>query len=159
MKYCFGVDVGGTTVKIGLFQADGVLVDKWEIKTRTENKGEAILPDIAEAIAEKCKKDGIAREDMEGIGIGIPAPVNEDGVVKNTANLGWGYKEVKRELEELTGFKVEVGNDANMAALGEMWLGAGRGHKNLVMVTLGTGVGGGVIVGGRPLGRNKWRRR
>ena len=151
MKYCFGVDVGGTTVKIGLFQADGVLVDKWEIKTRTENKGEAILPDIAEAIAEKCKKDGIAREDMEGIGIGIPAPVNEDGVVKNTANLGWGYKEVKRELEELTGFKVEVGNDANMAALGEMWLGAGRGHKNLVMVTLGTGVGGGVIVGGRPL--------
>ena len=151
MKYCFGVDVGGTTVKIGLFQADGVLVDKWEIKTRTENKGEAILPDIAEAIAEKCKKDGLAREDMEGIGIGIPAPVNEDGVVKNTANLGWGYKEVKRELEELTGFKVEVGNDANMAALGEMWLGAGRGHKNLVMVTLGTGVGGGVIVGGRPL--------
>ena len=152
MKYCFGVDVGGTTVKIGLFQADGVLVDKWEIKTRTENKGEAILPDIAEAIAEKCKKDGIAREDMEGIGIGIPAPVNEDGVVKNTANLGWGYKEVTRELEELLdGMKVIPGNDANVAALGEMWKGGGRGYDSIVMVTLGTGVGGGVILQGKIL--------
>lgn len=151
MKYCFGIDIGGTTVKMGIFETDGTLVDKWEIVTRTENKGEAILSDIAKSIDEKCEQKGIDKADIEGLGIGIPAPVTKDGVVKNTANLGWGYKEVKREMEELTGFKVAVGNDANMATLGEMWLGAGRGHKDLVMVTLGTGVGGGVIVNGRPL--------
>lgn len=151
MKYCFGIDIGGTTVKMGVFETDGTLVDKWEIVTRTENKGEAILSDIAKSIDEKCAEKGIDKMDIDGIGIGIPAPVTKGGIVKNTANLGWGYKEVKREMEELTGLKVAAGNDANMAALGEMWLGAGRGHKDLVMVTLGTGVGGGVIVNGRPL--------
>lgn len=88
---------------------------------------------------------------MSGIGIGVPAPVDDNGVVQNTANLGWGYKEVNREMEELTGLKVAAGNDANVAALGEMWLGAGKGQKNMIMVTLGTGVGGGVIVNGHPL--------
>ena len=88
---------------------------------------------------------------MSGIGIGIPAPVNAEGIVQNTANLGWGYKEVRKEMEDLTQMKVAVGNDANMAALGEMWLGAGKGEKNLIMGTLGTGVGGGVIVNGQPV--------
>ena len=92
MKYCFGVDVGGTTVKIGLFQADGVLVDKWEIKTRTENKGEAILPDIAEAIAEKCKKDGIAREDMEGIGIACCVLLPKQAKHKDSSLKSWPAK-------------------------------------------------------------------
>ena len=151
MKYCFGVDIGGTTVKIGLFTTEGELLDKWEIKTRTENKGEAILPDIAESLKEKMEEKQIDREEMSGIGIGIPAPVSADGIVQNTANLGWGYKEVKRELEELTDMRVAVGNDANVAALGEMWLGAGKGKKDMIMVTLGTGVGGGVIVNGQPL--------
>ncbi len=81
--------------------------------------------------------------------MGIPAPVDSEGVVQQTANVGWGYKEVTRELSELLdGMRVEAGNDANVAAMGEMWLGAGRGEKNVVMVTLGTGVGGGVIVNG-----------
>lgn len=151
MNYCFGVDIGGTTVKIGLFTTEGELLDKWEIKTRTENHGAAILADIAEALEKKLSDSGISKEDVEGIGVGIPAPVSDDGIVKNTANLGWGYKEVKREMEELTGIKVAVGNDANVAALGEMWLGAGKGFKNLIMVTLGTGVGGGVIVNGHPI--------
>ena len=151
MKYCFGVDIGGTTVKIGLFTTEGELLDKWEIKTRTENKGEAILPDIAESLKRKMEEKGLAVQEMSGIGIGIPAPVDAKGVVQNTANLGWGYKEVKREMEELTGLPVEAGNDANVAALGEMWLGAGKGRENMIMVTLGTGVGGGVIVNGRPL--------
>ena len=151
MKYCFGVDIGGTTVKIGLFKTDGELVDKWEIKTRTENKGEAILPDIAESLKKKMEEKGIETSQMSGIGIGVPAPVDDNGVVQNTANLGWGYKEVNREMEELTGLKVAAGNDANVAALGEMWLGAGKGQKNMIMVTLGTGVGGGVIVNGHPL--------
>ena len=151
MRYCFGVDVGGTSIKAGLLQEDGTIVDKWEIDTRKENHGEAILPDIAKLVGEKYVEAGLNKEDIVGIGIGVPAPVDEEGIVHNTANLGWGYKEVKKELEELTGFPVEVGNDANMAALGEMWLGAGRGNRNMVMVTLGTGVGGGVIIGGRPL--------
>lgn len=151
MEYCFGVDIGGTTVKIGLFRTDGELIDKWEIKTRTENKGEAILPDVADALKKKMEEKEIKAFQLSGIGIGIPAPVDGDGVVQNTANLGWGYKEVRREMEELTGMKVAAGNDANVAALGEMWLGAGKGHKDLIMVTLGTGVGGGVIVNGQPL--------
>ncbi len=151
MNYCFGVDIGGTTVKIGLFQTDGELVDKWEIKTRTENGGEAILPDVAEALKKKMEEKGLDDSQISGIGIGIPAPVDENGVVQKTANLGWGYKEVSREMEELTGMKVAAGNDANVAALGEMWLGAGKGNKNMIMVTLGTGVGGGVIVNGQPL--------
>lgn len=149
--YCFGVDIGGTTVKIGLFRTEGEVIEKWEIKTRTENGGEAILPDIAASLAEKLDQHKIGKEDVVGIGVGVPAPVNEDGIVQQTANLGWGYKEVKRELEELTGFTVKVGNDANVAALGEMWKGGGVGHKNLVMVTLGTGVGGGIIINGQIL--------
>lgn len=151
MRYCFGVDIGGTTVKIGLFQTDGTIVDKWEIETRTENNGSAVLPDIAESLEKKLAEHKLKREDIEGVGFGVPAPVNAEGIVQNTANLGWGYKEVKREAEELTGFPAEVGNDANVAALGELWLGAGKGQKDMIMVTLGTGVGGGVIVDGRPI--------
>ena len=151
MKYCFGVDVGGTTVKIGLFQADGVLVDKWEIKTYTENEGERILPDVAEAIKGKIAEKLLKAEEICGIGVGVPAPVDKNGAIERAANVGWMAKEIKKELEELTGFPCVIGNDANVAALGEMWKGAGHGEKNMVMVTLGTGVGGGVIMGGRPL--------
>lgn len=151
MKYCFGVDLGGTTVKMGLFQENGKLTDKWEIKTRTENEGEAILPDIAASIKEKMGEVHIVKEDVVGIGIGVPAAVVNGGEVLETTNLGWGYKAVKRELEEMTGIQVSVENDANVAALGEMWQGGGKGYQSLVMVTLGTGVGGGVIVNGRIL--------
>ena len=149
MKYCFGIDIGGTTVKMGLFQEDGELLDKWEIKTRTENQGEAILPDIAQAVKAKMAEKKLVKEQIIGLGMGLPAPVTEDGIVQNTANLGWGYKEVTRELEELLdGMKVIPGNDANVAALGEMWKGGGEGTQNLIMATLGTGVGGGIIVDG-----------
>ena len=130
MKYCFGIDIGGTTVKMGLFQEDGELLDKWEIKTRTENQGEAILPDIAQAVKAKMAEKKLVKEQIIGLGMGLPAPVTEDGIVQNTANLGWGYKEVTRELEELLdGMKVIPGNDANVAALGEMWKGGGKGHE------------------------------
>lgn len=151
MKYCFGVDIGGTTVKLGLFQVDGTLVDKWEIPTRKENQGEYILPDTAKSIQENIKKHNVEKEDIVGVGVGVPAAVQGESMVKSTANLGWGYKEVKHELEQLTGLKVKIGNDANVAALGEMWKGGGCGYQNLVMVTLGTGVGGGIIVDGRIL--------
>lgn len=151
MNYCFGVDIGGTTVKMGLFQFDGALIEKWEIKTRTENEGAAILPDVAEAIRKKLAEYELEKENILGIGVGVPAPVSGNGVVNGSANLGWEYKEVKHELEDLTGIVVKVGNDANVAALGEMWKGGGLGNKNMIMVTLGTGVGGGVIVGGHIL--------
>lgn len=150
-KYVFGVDVGGTTVKMGLFNVDGEVLDKWEIKTRTENGGEAILPDIAAAVEAKLTEKGIEKDAVAGVGIGIPGPINEEGVVPHTANLGWGYKEVSRELSELTGLPCKGGNDANVAALGEMWKGGAAGYQNVVMVTLGTGVGGGIIVGGKIL--------
>lgn len=149
MNYCFGIDIGGTTVKMGIFQFDGKLVDKWEIKTRTENKGEAILPDVAKSIADKMEQMGLHKEEILGIGVGVPAPVTEAGIVPNTANLGWEYKEVKVELERLTELHVAAGNDANVAALGEMWIGGGQGHRNMIMVTLGTGVGGGIIINGK----------
>ena len=149
MRYCMGVDVGGTSVKLGLFETEGKLLDKWEIPTRKENHGEQILPDVAASILGKLEEKKIQREAVAGVGMGIPAPVDSEGVVQQTANVGWGYKEVTRELSELLdGMRVEAGNDANVAAMGEMWLGAGRGEKNLVMVTLGTGVGGGAIVDG-----------
>lgn len=152
MKYCFGVDIGGTTVKMGLFSIEGELLDKWEIPTRTENKGEAILPDVACAVMQKIRERKLADTEIQGVGVGIPAPVDSEGTVKSTANLGWGYKEVKTELQDLLGgIRVEAGNDANVAAMGEMWLGAGKGEKNMVMVTLGTGVGGGIVIDGRML--------
>lgn len=149
--YCFGVDIGGTTVKMGLFQEDGTVLDKWEIKTKIENRGSAILPDVAQSISEKLSEHEIAKADVVGIGVGVPAPVINDGVVKQTTNLNWEYKDVRQELEELTGIKVKVGNDANVAALGEMWRGGGQGNQNMVMVTLGTGVGGGIIINGQIL--------
>lgn len=148
-KYCFGIDVGGTTVKMGLFRIDGQVVDKWEIPTRTENNGEAILPDIAAYSLAKLMEKNISKDEVAGIGIGVPGPINAEGIVPHTANLGWGYKEVTRELEELTGLTCRGGNDANVAALGELWKGAAAGHKSGVMVTLGTGVGGGIILDGK----------
>ena len=149
--YCFGIDVGGTTVKCGLFRTDGTLVEKWEIPTRKENNGDQILPDVAAAVNAKMEEKGISKEDVEGVGIGVPGPVNSKGEVSCAVNLYWGYKNVVGEMEELTGLHAEAGNDANVAALGEMWKGGGAGYKNLIMVTLGTGVGGGIIVGGKIL--------
>lgn len=151
MKYCFGVDVGGTTIKLGLFTVEGELLDKWEIKTIIKNKGEQILPDIAVSIKEKISEKKLLKNEICGIGVGVPAPVDKQGRIERAANIGWGKKKVREELEELTGFLCVVGNDANVAALGEMWKGAGEGEKDLVMITLGTGVGGGIIIDGYPV--------
>ena len=151
MNYCFGVDIGGTTVKIGLFEETGTIVEKWEIPTNTLADGEAILPDIAFSLKTKIEERKLSEEDILGIGVGVPAPVTAEGIVNGSANLGWKYKEVKKEMEELTGLKAYIGNDANVAAHGEMWKGGGAGEKNMIMVTLGTGVGGGVIIDGKML--------
>ena len=148
-KYAFGVDIGGTTCKIGFFETSGALIDKWEIKTNTENNGENILSDVAKAVDNKLAQEGISKDEVQGVGVGVPGPVRSDGVVNRCVNLGWGTVSVEEELGTLTGLKVKAGNDANVAALGEMWQGAGAGCKDVIMVTLGTGVGGGIIVDGK----------
>ena len=148
-KYGFGVDVGGTTIKMGFFETDGTLLDKWEIKTNTANGGSEILPDIARSIDNKLAQEGISKSEVQGIGVGVPGPVKQDAIVNRCVNLGWGIVNVAEELGALTGLQVKVGNDANVAALGEMWQGGGKGSKDVVMVTLGTGVGGGIIVDGK----------
>ena len=148
-QYIFGIDIGGTTVKCGLFTKEGELLEKWEITTRREEKGAHILSDVAETILAKCREKDIEKEEVVGIGLGIPGPVRADGTVLKCANLGWGITPAAKIMQELTGFSVKAGNDANVAALGEMWKGGGRGFEDVIMVTLGTGVGGGVILGGR----------
>ena len=146
--YCAGIDVGGTTVKLGLFQTDGALLDKWEIPTDKAENGSKILPDIASSLKEKMKEKNISVEDLEGAGIGVPGPVRENGTVPSCVNIGWGEMDVKKEMEALLAVPVSVGNDANVAALGEMWQGGAKGYENVLLVTLGTGVGGGLIIRG-----------
>ena len=149
MRYGFGIDVGGTTIKIAFFEKDGTMRDKWEIPTRTENGGSAILPDIAASVKEYLAKENISNADIIGIGIGVPGPVSDAGIVNKCVNLGWGIIDLHSELSVLTGFGVKGGNDANVAALGECWKGGGQGAQNMIMATLGTGVGGGVVINGR----------
>ena len=149
-KVCFGIDVGGTTIKCGLFETNGNVIDKWEIVTRTENGGENILPDIAATVVSKMTVKGYTKDDVVGVGVGIPGPVMA-GVVPVAVNLHWGETNVEYELGKLLDMKVRAGNDANVAALGEQWKGGGEGKENMIMVTLGTGVGGGIIVGGQIL--------
>ena len=151
-EYAFGIDLGGTTAKIGLFTTAGALLEKWEVPTDTSNAGEHILENLAAAIMGKMQEKAIPAEQVEGVGIGVPGPVLDSSVVPIVcANLGgWGQRNVSAQLSGLLdGLKVLVGNDANVAALGEIWMGAAKGCRSAVMVTLGTGVGGGIIIGGK----------
>ncbi len=150
-QYIFGIDIGGTTVKCGLFTSEGDLLDKWEIVTNREEHGANVPGDIADTIKSKMAEKFIEKENVLGIGIGIPGPVLDDGTVLQCPNLGWGRMNVSQTMGDLTGLKVKAGNDANVAALGEMWKGGGRGYDSCVMITLGTGVGGGIILNGNIL--------
>ena len=146
-NYGFGLDLGGTTCKCGLFTATGELLEKWEVPTDTSNGGVNILKDLAQTVVKKMEEKNITSDDVLGVGIGIPGPVSDDGVVNRCVNLGWGVFNVEKEFSEyLGGIKVKAGNDANVAALGESWMGAAKEYASSVMVTLGTGVGGGVIL-------------
>ena len=151
MKYGFGIDLGGTTVKIAYFDETGKMLDKWEIPTVTANGGAQILPDIAASIRQYIEGYSIPETAILGLGIGVPGPVNAKGVVNKCINLGWGVFNIAQTLSELTGFPVKAGNDANVAALGEFWKGGGQGCDNMVFVTLGTGVGDGIVVEGKLL--------
>ena len=150
--YAFGVDIGGTTVKMGLFDEMGRVLEKWEIPTVKENGGEAILPDVARSILAKMKEKEIDSRDVAGIGVGAPGAVDEEGtMVGGAVNLGWGVLNIPEILNQYIQVPVKANNDANVAALGEMWQGGGKGYRNMVAVTLGTGVGGGIIVNGKIL--------
>ena len=151
MRYGFGIDLGGTTVKLAYFDENGTMLEKWEIPTVTANSGVQILPDIAASVKKYLKKNNIAPESILGLGIGVPGPVDGKGVVNKCINLGWGVFNIAETLSSLTGFPVKAGNDANVAALGEYWKGGGAGCENMVFVTLGTGVGGGIVIGGNLL--------
>ncbi len=153
MKGCaFGVDIGGTSVKFGLFDGQGRLLDKWEIPTDKTDGGAHVLPDVAKGIRGKMNDRGIAPENVAGVGVGVPGAVAEDGMMPGGAvNIGWGSFNLVEELRNCLKLPVKAANDANAAAYGEMWQGGGRGCSNLVAVTLGTGVGGGIIVNGRLL--------
>lgn len=152
-KYAFGIDVGGTTIKLGVFDAEHEeLLEKWEIPTRTEGNGRYILEDAAASVKSKICEKGWEDAEVAGVGIGVPGPVLSNGVVDGAVNLHWGVMDVAGTLSGLLGgFPVKVGNDANVAALGEQWKGGGKGYQNIIMVTLGTGVGGGIILNGQIL--------
>lgn len=148
----FGVDIGGTTIKIGLFDVKGKILEKWEIPTRKENNGGFILSDIAASITKVIEKYKIKEADIIGVGVGCPGMVDKRGIVSSAVNLKWDRVNLPEILGHmLGGVYIKAGNDANVAAYGEMWKGAGRGYKNLVAVTLGTGVGGGIIIDGKIL--------
>jgi glucokinase len=148
----FGVDVGGTTIKIGLFEAEGELIEKYEIPTDKTDSGSHIIDDITDKLKEILSERQMTLEQCQGVGVGLPGPVDAEGNILECVNLGWGIFPVEKEISgRLNGIIVKAGNDANVAALGEQSAGAGAGKKNFVMVTLGTGVGGGIIVNGKIL--------
>ncbi len=151
MKYGFGIDIGGTTVKVAFFDENGEMKCKWEIPTRSTNGGEQILPDIAATVEAFLQQNRLSKDCILGIGVGVPGPVSREGVVNKCVNLGWGVFNIEQQLSKLTALPVKAGNDANVAALGEYWMGGGKGFESLVMATLGTGVGGGIILDGKIL--------
>lgn len=150
MRYCFGIDIGGTTVKLGLAAEDGTLLEKWEIPTQRDNTPTVLLTEIKATIEGCLQKRSIAKAQLLGIGLAAPGPVTEGGVLHGAVNIGWGDVALTKEVERIFGIApVCVGNDARMAALGEATYGAGVGAESMLMVTLGTGVGGGVVLHGR----------
>lgn len=148
-KWLVGVDLGGTTIKIAFITLDGHIVEKWEIPTNISEDGKHIVKDIAQSIDAKLEQLSETREKLAAIGMGAPGFIDmKTGFIYHAVNIGWRDYPLKDELEKETGLTVIVDNDANIAAIGEMWRGAGDGEGNLLMVTLGTGVGGGIIVNG-----------
>jgi glucokinase len=148
-KWLVGIDIGGTTIKIALISINGEILDKWEIPTNKNNHGNEIPSDIAKALHIKSSEHNLTTDHLLGVGVGAPGPVNDaDGSVSVGVNIGWSNFPLKKKLQEVLSLPVVIDNDANVAALGEMWKGAGDGSSDMLCITLGTGVGGGVIANG-----------
>lgn len=149
-RYGFGIDIGGTSIKFGLFRNDGAPIEKWSVPTPTADSGRELLPTIESECRKEMTVCGLQTGQMAGVGLGVPGEVSGNGYVAPCSNLnGWGGFNVGEELSAKLGVPVHVLNDANAAAVGEMTMGAGT--ENMVFVTLGTGVGGGIIVDGKLL--------
>ncbi|MFS0672811.1 ROK family glucokinase [Ornithinibacillus sp. 179-J 7C1 HS] len=147
-----GVDIGGTTVKIGLLKDSGEIMKKWEIDTKKSTDGTTVINDIWESVLVKLNELAIDLNDVLGIGIGAPGFIDgEKGYVYEAVNIGWQEFKLSDYMSRKTGLPVFVENDANIAVLGENWLGAGNLASDIIAVTLGTGVGGGLIAGGKIL--------
>lgn len=146
--YAFGVDIGGTAIKLGLFQTDGTLLEKWQIPTRTQEKGTLVLPDVLKTVGVRMEQNGITWDNLEGLGMGVPGPVGDDGTVFGCVNLGWDVFNVPEKLYVLEPSlrKARVSNDVNAATLGELWKGGAQGKHSAFLVTLGTGIGGGLVI-------------
>ncbi len=153
--YIIGIDIGGTSVKLGLFTIEGELVHKWEVVTDKSNNGSNILNDICKSVKETLEEQQIPIDNVQGAGMGIPGPARSDGYVETCPNLGWRNCNPAKELSELLQIPVFVGNDANVAALGELWKGGGKGADTMVLITLGTGVGSGIIMNGEIVAGNR----
>lgn len=148
--HLIGIDLGGTSTKLGLFDQDGTLVFSWAVPTRTNDNGSHILEDIAESIRQTLLDRSLSLSDISGIGMGIPGLVLAGGYVEVCANLGWKDTNPQKDLSALLdGIPVFCENDANIAAFGEMWQGSGKSFRDMVMITLGTGIGGAVILDGK----------
>ncbi|KGP72961.1 ROK family glucokinase [Pontibacillus yanchengensis] len=151
-KHLIGIDIGGTTVKIAFITYDGVIIEKWEIPTNKSDEAQYIVPDIATSIRDKQKEKGYQHDDFAAIGVGAPGFIDVDsGMIHEAVNVGWKNYHLSEELKQATGYKVWVENDANLAALGENWKGSGDRANHMIAVTLGTGVGGGIIANGQLL--------
>lgn len=140
-------DIGGTTCKLGVLDETLEILHKWEIPTKTENNGESILKNVYDSFIVNAKHKNYNMEDVLGIGLGVPGPIDfKTGVVNGAINLNWhGKINIKEQFEKLSGLPVYVDNDANVATLGEKFKGAGQNEPDVICVTLGTGVGGGII--------------
>ena len=149
MKKIIGIDLGGTTAKLAILTFEGQIETKWEVPTSTAENGEAILPNLQHSIMSKLTELNLTTADIHAIGMGVPAPVKPNGEMSVAAHLGgFGGFNVAKTFGDMMNLPVILDNDANIAALGEMWQGGAKGAQNVVMVTLGTGVGGGVIADG-----------
>lgn len=152
MKIIFGIDIGGTQMKFGVFSEACNLMEKWAVDTDISDLGKHIIPSIEKEIREYTVKKGLEMEEILGIGLGIPGPVDENGYVRTCVNLNWHEFNPVEELQRIfPGTKIAAGNDANVAAMGEYYKGAGKEYSSMMLITLGTGVGGGIILDGKIL--------
>ncbi|HEM6189651.1 TPA: ROK family glucokinase [Streptococcus suis] len=149
-KKIIGIDLGGTSVKLAILTTEGEIQEKWSIKTNILDEGSHIVPDIIDSIKHRFESHGLTKDDFLGVGMGSPGVVDsEAGTVIGAYNLNWKTLQlVKEQFETALGLPFFIDNDANVAALGEQWVGAGNNNPNVVFMTLGTGVGGGVIAAG-----------
>lgn len=151
MGMILAADIGGTTCKLGIFDSSLKLLEKWKIETDISDEGKYILSNVYDSFKSREEKFEFKVEECHGAGLGMPGPVDfKSGILDGCINLNiTGKKSVASIFEQITGVRTIVDNDANVAALGEQFKGAGHGHTEVVMITLGTGVGGGVISDGR----------